>query len=507
MDLKKGHTADFNSTPEEISRVSAFKEKFLQWLPTKQEIFLWMCHVTIILFILCILYSILEQEILPGSEIFALSLLYVLACIAGKIIGFVHLPPLLGMLIAGFLYRNFLFPHFYDDLSVRWMSTLRGAALVVILLKAGLGLDAEKLKKLKAVVLQLAFIPCIIETISVAVTSHFFIQLPWTWAMLLGFVLAAVSPAVVVPSLLNLQEKHYGTKKGIPTLVIAAASVDDIIAITGFTIMLSITLSEGSWIWSLAKGFLEPLAGFIFGVTCGGILWYIPSDNIAKFSLCCYRASLLCCGGLAVMFMSKKLDVAGAGPFGCLVLGFVASTRWKLDLESFPTIEGSISFLWKALQPFLFGLIGCEVTVSGLEKSIESSLAVLSISLSLRIVIALLVTFGGGFNLRERVFIAFAWLPKATVQAAVGPQALDYVLTNNKGPEMEDYAKKVLAIAVLSILLTAPIGAIFIALLGPVLLTNDEKDTTDQRDIHEQTDMLGKNASENHEDIQDETEL
>ncbi|XP_054711344.1 sodium/hydrogen exchanger 9B2-like, partial [Uloborus diversus] len=420
-------------------------------------------------------YSILKKEALPGSEIFALIILAISAHVGGKIIRIIKLPSLLGMLIIGFLFRNLPFIPFYQDISVRWASTLRGSALVIILLKAGLGLDAKKLKQLKMVVFQLSFAPCIVETVATGVSSHYLLALPWPWAIMLGFVVSAVSPAVVVPSLLSLQERKLGTNKGIPTLVIAAASVDDIIAITGFTCMLSISVSEGSLVWTLLKGPLEPLLGLVYGVLLGVFFWFIPDNTSPKSTLVYYHTLMLLFGGLTGMFLSKALQISGAGPLACLTLAFVASLVWKKDSEQFEMIEKVISVLWALIQPFLFSLIGAEVTISSLQTNLGDSIFTLLIGLAFRIATATFVTFGGDLNIKEKIFVAFAWLPKATVQAAVGPQALDYVLVNKKGPEMEDLAKRVLTVAVLSIILTAPIGAALIAVLGPLLLKKENE--------------------------------
>nr|CAD7194576.1 unnamed protein product [Timema douglasi] len=117
--------------------------------------------------------------------------------------------------------------------------------MVVILIKAGLGLDAGALRRLSLIVVRLAFIPCLAEAATVCLVSHFLLGYSWLWGLLLGFILGAVSPAVVVPSLLSLKEKGYGEDKGISTLVVAASSIDDIAAISGFGIVLSVIFSQG----------------------------------------------------------------------------------------------------------------------------------------------------------------------------------------------------------------------------------------------------------------------
>ncbi|CAL1260984.1 unnamed protein product [Larinioides sclopetarius] len=418
---------------------------FYNFLPSKRKVVLTATQTVVLFFLYASLYGILGEGALPGSEIFALLLLSVSAHIAGKLVSLVKLPPLIGMLIVGFLFRNLPFIPYYQDISIIWATALRAAAFVVILLKAGLGLDAEKLKSLRRIVFQLAFSPCIVETIVLGVSSHFLLNLPWAWAIMLGFVISAVSPAVVVPGLLSLQERSFGIRKGIPTLVIAAASVDDILAITGFTIMLSISLSAGDSLWvTILKGFLEPIGGLLYGVLFGSLFWLIPDSTSSSV-------------GFAGMFLSKRLGVAGLGPMACLVLAFVASLGWKKDPQHLEQIERIIGVMWIILQPFLFSLIGAEVSVQNLQSNLGSTVLALLIGFTFRIITAAFASYGGGFNLKERLFIAVAWFPKATVQILTG--------------------------AVLSIIMTAPIGAALIALLGPLLLSQDKPEQEDATEM------------------------
>ncbi|GBN34252.1 Sodium/hydrogen exchanger 9B1 [Araneus ventricosus] len=470
-------------TDENHSNDHHSSRKFYNLLPSKRKAVLTATQTVVLVFLYASLYGILGDDALPGSEIFALLLLSVSAHIVGKLVSLIKLPPLIGMLIVGFLFRNLPFIPYYQNISILWATTLRAAAFVVILLKAGLGLDAEKLKSLKLIVFQLAFSPCIVETIVLGISSHFLLNLPWAWAIMLGFVISAVSPAVVVPGLLSLQERSFGIRKGIPTLVIAAASVDDILAITGFTIMLSISLSAGDSLWvTVLKGLLEPIGGLLYGVLFGSLFWLIPSSQSSSSTQAFYHVVLLCLGGFAGMFLSKRLGVAGLGPMACLVLAFVASLGWKKDPQHLEQIERIIGVMWIILQPFLFNLIGAEVSVRNLQSNLGNTVLALLIGFTFRIITAAFASYGGGFNVKERLFIAIAWFPKATVQAAVGPQALDYVLSNNMGKELEDQAQKILTGAVLSIIMTAPIGAALIALLGPLLLSQDkpkEKDASE----------------------------
>ncbi|GIX83861.1 hypothetical protein CDAR_88681 [Caerostris darwini] len=291
-----------------------------------------------------------------------------------------------------------------------------------------------------------------------------------------GFVLSAVSPAVVVPGLLNLQERSFGVKKGIPTLVIAAASMDDILAITGFSVMLGASLTGDHLGYALLNGIWEPTAGLICGILFGFIFRFFPSSENSSSTLLLYHITMLCLGGFTGMFVSKKIGIAGAGPMSCLVMAFVASLGWKKDVQHLEGIQKIIGVMWNLLQPFLFSLIGAEVLLQNLRSNLDNTILALLFGFVFRIITATIASFGGDFSLKEKVFIAVAWFPKATVQAAVGPQPLDYVLTYDKGEELENHAQKILTGAVLSIIMTAPIGAALIAILGPLLLTKDSKE-------------------------------
>ncbi|GCB80723.1 hypothetical protein scyTo_0016362 [Scyliorhinus torazame] len=207
--------------------------------------------VIMVILLWAVLWSITGPECLPGGNLFGNLILFVCAVLGGKLVGMIklpHLPPLpglLGMLLAGFVLRNI--PVVSDAIYIdyKWSSSLRSIALAIILTRAGLGLDATALRKLKAVCLRLAFAPCLSEACVCAVLGHYLLHLPWSWSFILGFVMGAVSPAVVVPCMLLLQKERYGVDKGIPTLLMAAGSFDDILAITGFNTCLGIAFSSG----------------------------------------------------------------------------------------------------------------------------------------------------------------------------------------------------------------------------------------------------------------------
>ena len=351
------------------------------------------------------------------------------------------------------------------------------------------------MKCIAGMVFRLAFTPCLVETAVVAVASHLLLDFPWMWGFMLGFVLAAVSPAVVVPCLLSLQERGYGVDKGIPTLVIAAASVDDVLAISGFTILLGITFEPHQDILTVVfRGPKEAIIGLLFGIGWALLAIFFPGKDDARMDR--FRFIILFLGGLVAYFGSKMVDLEGSGALAVLVMAFVTGIGWrKFGWTDDNFVTRTLADFWMIFQPILFGLIGTEIRVQELEPStVGLGIAVLAIGLSIRVIVSYLSVCGGDLNLKERIFVALAWLPKATVQAALGPVALDSLYNSDLDQDSELYKTrkelglKVLTIAVLVILITAPIGSIAITLTGPRLLnktTNDKeaKKTEDQENL------------------------
>ena len=211
-------------------------------------------------------------------EVATLTLLFITAILGGKVASRFRMPPLLGMLIAGFTLSN-VPGDLLAALPDNWVVVLRLLALTVILLRAGLGIDLVALQRLRTAFFSLAFLPNLTEAVTVAAVSSFLFDLPLLWGLLLGFVISAVSPAVVVPSLLDLQQKGYGVAKGIPTMVLAAASFDDVISITGFGVCLSL-LFGGQAGGDLTENILRAPIEIGIGLGVGsfvGLTWPLAS--------------------------------------------------------------------------------------------------------------------------------------------------------------------------------------------------------------------------------------
>ncbi|XP_033097085.1 sodium/hydrogen exchanger 9B2-like isoform X2 [Anneissia japonica] len=429
------------------------------------------------------MWSIAGGDALPGGNLFALYVLLVCCKIGGILISFIKMPPLLGMLIVGLVLANVPHIDIAKDITPSWSEVLRNIALAVILIRAGLGVDAKALKRLRYACLRLAFLPTLFEAAAVAVAAVLLLDFPWLWGFMLGFVLAAVSPAVVVPSLLILQEQGYGLVKGIPTLVIASASIDNVFAISTFSILLASTSSSANMVFTILRGPIEVVMGIGAGVIFGMVLWFLP--NKYQSAIVGVRSVLIMSSSILSLLGLKLAGYSGAGALACLVLPFVAGLGWKNGKIK---VGNVVSVFWLFFEPLLFGLIGAEVAITQLEPStVGLGIAIILIGSVVRMALTYLSASGGNLNRKEKVFTALAWLPKATVQAAIGSTALIEATNRDDPDEREiEMATQMLTLAVLVILITAPIGAIMISLTGPKCLdyspanANEEGDQEDE---------------------------
>nr|XP_004663048.2 sodium/hydrogen exchanger 9B2 [Jaculus jaculus] len=477
--------------PTEGSNLLNSSEKNLQESPTESTCLQSLRHIlacpphgllgrvitdgAMVVLLWAVVWSITGRECLPGGNLFGIITLFYCSVTGGKLFGLIKLPtlpplpPLLGMLLAGFLLRNL--PVISNNVQIqhKWSSSLRSIALSIILVRAGLGLDPKALKKLKGVCVRLSMGPCVVEACTSALLSHFLMGLPWQWGFILGFVLGAVSPAVVVPSMLLLQDGGYGVEKGVPTLLMAAGSFDDILAITGFNTCLGMAFSTGSTLFNVFRGILEVVIGVATGSFLGFFIQYFPSSD--QDNLVWKRAFLVLGLSVLAVFSSVHFGFPGSGGLCTLVMAFLAGMKWSNKKSE---VEKIIAVAWNIFQPLLFGLIGAEVSIASLRPdTVGLCVATLGIAVLIRIMTTFLMVCFAGFNIKEKIFISFAWLPKATVQAAIGSVALD-MARSHEDKQLEDYGMDVLTVAFLAILITAPIGSLLIGLLGPRLLQKFE---------------------------------
>jgi len=436
------------------------------------------------------LYLVTGDDGAPGGPLFALLVIYVTAYAGGNVTGRCGLPPLLGMLVVGLVLRNapVLGEHVGSQVDPRISSAIRLGALALILTRAGLAFDIAALRRLLFVVARLAALPCLSEAIVVFLLAVWLLDFSPAWAAMLGFVVAPISPAVVVPSLLSLQDRGFGTSTGIPTMVVAAAPLDDVLSIAGFGICLGFgaagSSSTDEWL-TYARAPLELVLGLGVGALGAAALAVlcpaaeaavgaaeaasaVNADGASVQS----RLTLLLGTAVTAAFGLKKAGFSGASALSVLVLAAGAARAWG------PTgakpLSTQLAVAWNSIaQPLLFGLVGSAVALDALQpRVIGLGLVILGCSLLVRCSVAFIAVGGRGLRWQERLFTALAWMPKATVQAAIGAIALDEATSE----EQRRMGRDILAVAVLAILATAPAGAVAISALGPRLLVREGMD-------------------------------
>ena len=298
---------------------------------------------------------------------------------------------------------------------------LRSTCLTCILLMAGLELDPPQLWRLKWIVLRTTFIPCIVEAFAASLFCYLILGFPFLPGLCFGFVLCGVSPAVIIPGLVNLSQRGYGVKKGIPTLVIATCSADDLVAIGGFGIAAGITFNPDASISDLAShGPLEVLIGIVFGIFWGYICQWFPSKQNANYVF--FRWVLLTAGGLFALFGAHQVHYDGAGGLACVIMAFVASIQWRREgWGDHNPVTDIYNKVWLILSPVIFSLIGTNINAANMDgATVGMGVAVLFCCFATRSFFTYWSAVCGGFDTKEKLFLSITWLPKATVQAALG---------------------------------------------------------------------------------------
>lgn len=380
-------------------------------------------------------------------------IIIILGLFANKIFTKLKLPGLLGMLLVGILLGPYAFNMLDKDILII-SGDLRKIALIVILLRAGLGVKKETLKKIGVPAIKLSFIPGLFEGFTLIFITMKVFEFSFEQAGILAFIIAAVSPAVVVPSMLNLIEKRKGEKKAIPTLILAGASIDDVFAITIYSTFLGMYSAKSTNIFKQLLNIpISIILGIIIGIIIGLIMTYIFKNYHIRDT----KKTLILLS-TAIIFNSLEAPLEEIVPvatlLGVMTIGFIL-------LEKYPNVANRLSDkfnkVWVLAEIILFVLVGAEVNIFVAMDSGLIGILVISIGLIGRSIGVIISLIGTNLNFKERVFCIIAYTPKATVQAAIGSVPLTMGV---EGGEL------ILAIAVLSIIITAPLGAIGIKFAG-----------------------------------------
>ena len=382
----------------------------------------------------------------------SLSLIFLVGLAMGAICQRLKLPRIIGMLVTGIL----LGPYVLDFLAPSILSIsaeLRKMALIIILLKAGLSLDLNDLKKAGRSAILLSFVPASCEIIGYVLFAPVILGISRIEAAVMGAVLAAVSPAVVVPRMVSLMERKYGTEKAIPQMIMAGASCDDIFVIVLFTTFLSMAQGGRADIIDFVNIPVSIILGILLGAVAGYGLYLFFETSYAHRH--CVRNSMKVIIVLGFSFLLIAIEGWLEGKVSISGLLAVVSMACVIKLKSTAFVSKRLSEkfgkLWLAAEVMLFLLVGAAVDIRYTLSAGIAAVFMILIALAFRAGGVLVCTAKTKLNWRERLFCVIAYLPKATVQAAIGSVPLASGL---------DCGKIVLSVAVLAIIITAPLGAL-----------------------------------------------
>ena len=391
----------------------------------------------------------------------SIALILILGMFMGWLCQKIKLPSLLGMLITGIVLGPYGL-NLLDGSILGISADLRKIALIIILTRAGLGLDISGLKKIGRPAVLMCFVPASFELIGMILLAPKLMGLTTLEAAIMGAVLAAVSPAVVVPRMVKLMDEGYGVKEGIPQLILAGASVDDVYVIVLFSTFVGMMQGEGA---SVLKFVNIPISIFL-GIAIGLVLGVLLAHYFKKVHIRDTSKLLII---LSISFLLVVLEdkLTTAITFSSLIaIMFIGVGLQKRREVVAKRLSAKYGKLWVAAEVFLFVLVGATVNISYLGKVGAKALLVIVGALVFRMLGVFVCLLGTSLKRKERLFAMLAYTPKATVQAAIGSVPLSMGLA---------CGQIVLSVAVLAILITAPLGAIGIDRTYKKLLVREKQ--------------------------------
>lgn len=382
----------------------------------------------------------------------SLSLIFLVGLAMGAICQKLKMPRIIGMLVTGIVLGPYVLD-FLDPSILSISSELRKLALIIILLKAGLSLDLKDLKKAGRPAILMSFVPAICEIAGYILFAPLLLEINRIEAAVMGAVLGAVSPAVVIPRMVMLMEEKYGTKKAIPQMIMAGASCDDIFVIVLFTTFLSMAQGGSADIIDFVNIPVSIVLGILLGAVTGyGLYLFFETSYAHKH---CVRNStkVIIVLGFSMLLVSVEGWLEGKVSVSGLLAVVSMACVIKIKSTAFVSKRLSEKFgkLWIAAEVVLFVLVGAAVDIRYTLSAGVAAVFMIFIALIFRTAGVLICTIKTKLNMKERIFCVIAYLPKATVQAAIGSVPLAAGLA---------CGKIILSVAVLAIIITAPLGAL-----------------------------------------------
>lgn len=382
----------------------------------------------------------------------SLAVIILAGLFAAAVCSRLHLPRIVGMLITGIICGPYVLD-LLDPTILSVSAELRQIALIIILVKAGITLDISDLKKVGRPALLLSFVPASFELLAYFVFAPLILPVTRMEAALMGAVLAAVSPAVVVPRMVSYIEQGYGTEKSIPQMILAGASCDDVFVIVLFSSLLDMVRGGEARAQDLAAIPLAILTGILLGSLAGFLLGIFFEEAYKHKRYIRNSMKVLIIMGIAFLLMSLESALKGRIPVSGLLA--VVSMACVLKLRSVMPVSKRLAEkfgkLWIAAEVMLFVLVGAAVDIRYTMEAGPAAALMIFLALLVRSAGVAASVAGTSLTRREKLFCVIAYLPKATVQAAIGSVPLAAGLS---------CGSIILSVAVLGILLTAPLGAL-----------------------------------------------
>ncbi len=389
----------------------------------------------------------------------SLALMLMIGMFFGWICKKIHFPSLFGMIVTGMILGPYVLNQI-DDSILNISSDLRKIALIIILTRAGLSLNVNDLKKVGRPAFFMCFLPACFEMAGMILLAPILLGVNRLDAAIMGAVIAAVSPAVIVPKMLKLMEEGYGVKQGIPQLILAGASVDDVFVIVMFTAFTG--LAQGGELSPIR--FLQIPVSIVLGIIVGilvgwGLATYFKKIHIRDTA----KVMILLCVSFVLVTMEDQYSaiIPFSGLIAIMCMGIALQKKRNIVAKR---LSAKYSKLWVAAEVMLFVLVGATVDLNyALRAGIHAVVLIFGV-LIFRMIGVLCCVLKTKLNWRERLFCMIGYLPKATVQAAIGGTPLAMGL---------GCGTIVLTVAVLAILITAPLGAFCIDLTYKKLLKRE----------------------------------
>lgn len=384
-------------------------------------------------------------------------ILYIGGFYSGKLVKKIHLPPLMGMILFGCIANVYL--KIIDPNAIEIGKYLKNIALVIVLLIGGLGIKVDQIRRVGRPAIFLSIIPAFMEGMTIAFVATKVFGLSFIQGGILGFIIAAVSPAVLVPAMVDLISRRVGEKKAIPQMLLTGASADDSIAIALFTSFLSLYFGSGNMVTNIIKVPIAAISGILIGTFLGFLCGKIADIINNKWISSVFIAVV----AIGMRLTEEHFHLSTFNSLlGVMTLGFVITNYYKhlaFDLTA------DLRKMWGVGAIFLFTLVGAAINPSLIGSVFWVGTLVIFSSLIVRSIGVLISLIGTDLNPKERAFCVIAYLPKATVQSAKAGIPLQMGVADGA---------LIQALSILAVVITAPIGAIGIKLTADRFLEKVE---------------------------------